>query len=130
MDTPETGLRLLIVDNNKDFTDLLATGLRGFGHCVMCVNNSTWALGIARYFRPHAVLTALVMHHLDGLSLARQVREAPELKGVRLIAGIGCVEPPQVRRCADADFDVYLEKPFTHKELQAVLSGAVAQADG
>lgn len=120
--TPGTGLRLLLVDDNKSFTDLLAIGLRACGHTVMCVNNPTWALDVARHFRPHALLSDLDMPALDGLALARLVREEPELKATRLIAGTGNVEPNNVDRCIDAGFDVYLEKPFTHREIHEMVT--------
>lgn len=124
--TSGTGLRLLLVDDNKDFTDLLAIGLRGCGHTVMCVNNPTWALDVARHFKPHALLSDLSMPVLDGLSLAKKVREQPELKETRLIAGTGNAEPSNVNRCIDAGFDVYLEKPFTHREIHEMLAPRVA----
>lgn len=121
----KTGLRLLLVDDNKNFTDLLALGLRACGHTVMCVNNPTWAVDVARHFRPHALLSDLSMPTLDGLALARLVREEPELKGIRLIAGTGNVEPDSVNRCIEAGFDVFLQKPFTHKEIHAMVTPRV-----
>jgi len=121
MATSETSLRLLLVDDNKAFTDVLAMGLRACGHTVMCVNNPTWAVDVARHFKPHALLSDLSMPMLDGLSLAKQLRKQPELMQTRLIAGTGNAEINNVNRCLDAGFDMYLEKPFTHREIHEIL---------
>src|SRR5688572_16580198 len=122
-------LRVLIVDDNRNLTLLLAYGLRAEGYTVETVNDATVALERARSFKPDAILSDLSMPGLDGYSFARQVRADEGLKHVRLIAGTGVVSPENVTQCYDAGFNVYIEKPFTHRELCELLAQPPAEEE-
>lgn len=114
--------KVLLVDDHAGFTHLLAIGLRNQGYEVRCLDDSTRVLAVAREFQPDAIVADLLMPHLDGYALARQIRADDALKHVRLIAGTGLIHPENVTQCYEAGFNVYLEKPFTHKELGALLT--------
>ena len=58
--------KILRVDDEVDFTELLAANLEASGFEVKQVNNPREALTAAREFRPDICIIDLVMPHMDG----------------------------------------------------------------
>lgn len=117
-----TQRRVLLADDHGLFIHLMAIGLRGMGYEVKCVPHSLRVLSVARAFQPDVIVLDLDMPELDGFALACQIRADDLLKDVRLIAATGAISPENVTLCTEVGFNVYLEKPFTHKELAELLS--------
>lgn len=62
----ENPIKILLVDDEADFTELLGANLEESGFEVMQVNNPTKALATARSFRPDICIVDLVMPRMDG----------------------------------------------------------------
>ena len=114
--------KLLLIDDNKDFTDILSLGLRTCGHTVMCVNDPLRALDTARVFQPRLILCDLAMPGLNGQELAQLIRQEKTLKSVRLVATTGYDDLANVTACLEVGFDVFLHKPFDLWEVNALLA--------
>jgi CheY-like chemotaxis protein len=62
-------------------------------------------------FRPDLLILDMTMPDLDGFRLARQLREDPEARGLRLI-GLSDIPDPQLeQRSVELGFDRVLRKP-------------------
>src|SRR5687767_4084718 len=114
--------KVLLIDDNKDFTDTLSLGLRTCGHTVMCVNDPLRALDTARIFRPEIIVCDLSMPSLNGQELAQLIRAEETLNAVRLVATTGYDDLANVTACLAAGFDVFLPKPFDLWEITALLA--------
>jgi two-component system OmpR family response regulator len=75
--------RILIVDDEKSFTQLTRLALSDYEICEE--NNSTRALETAREFRPDLILLDVVMPDLDGGDIAAQLHADPILKRVPIV---------------------------------------------
>lgn len=85
--------RILIVDDEPDFTALLKANLEEVGNFeVMEVNDSSDALRAAREFRPELCVIDVVMPGLDGGDVVAQLRADPELKDVGVLMLTALVE--------------------------------------
>lgn len=115
-------LRLLVVDDNRDGAESLATMLRLQGHEVRLAFDGATAIEIAREYRPQAVLLDLGMPGMDGFEVARRMRLQPGLEQVRFAALTGWGQQEGRRRSARAGFDHHLVKPVEPKALAAVLA--------
>ena len=70
--------RILIVDDERDFTSLLKLSLESMGdYQVQEENNSTNAVEAARYFDPDLFILDVMMPEMDGSDLAAQLRADP-----------------------------------------------------
>lgn len=122
-------LRVLVVDDNEDAATSLALLVKHFGHDTSVVTGGEAALQQAPLFRPHAMLIDLAMPQLDGISLARRLRQAPEFAATPLVAVSGYVDPKHRAQALASGFTDFLPKPYTLAQLQAILdeiSGRIA----
>lgn len=85
--------RILIVDDEPDFTALLKANLEEVGNFeVREVNDSALALKAAQEFRPELCVIDVVMPGLDGGDVVAQLKADPDLKEVPILMLTALVE--------------------------------------
>jgi CheY-like chemotaxis protein len=114
--------RVLVVDDNQDAADSLGMLLRFLGAEVSVAHDGRTALAALKTFRPSVILLDLGMPGMNGLEIARRVREDPEARGVTLVAVTGWGQREDRRRTTEAGFDYHLIKPADVATLQSILS--------
>ncbi len=117
--------RLLLVDDNADATEALATLLALEGHEVKCARCGPEALCIVESFTPDVALIDINMPGMDGRELARLLRQRAQCSATKLVALTGYADTA-IRREEDAEgaFDCYLVKPLSLDDLAEVLRGS------
>jgi len=86
-------IRILIVDDEPDFTALLKENLEESGDfLVRQVNDSSLALKAAKEFHPHLCIIDVVMPGMDGGDVVAQFREEPTLSKVPVMMLTALVE--------------------------------------
>ena len=122
---PVTGrpLRLLLVEDDADVAALLRASLEQMGHEVRHASGGAEALALLRAAPlPEAVVTDMNMSGMDGLTLARELRQHHPGLPVLLMSGFHT----QLEQGAAAGWPV-LRKPFTRPALEAALGTALAE---
>jgi two-component system, OmpR family, response regulator len=109
------GLRLLVVDDNRDAADSLAMLLGLWGHRARVAYDGASALRAAGAEPPDAVLLDLGMPGLDGYDLATDLRPAA------LIAVTGYADRAHRDRADAAGFDHFFVKPVDLDALRDLL---------
>jgi CheY-like chemotaxis protein len=66
--------KILVVDDEVDFVELMTMRLEANGYEVITANNGKDALDRAKKDRPDAVLLDIMMPEMDGLSVLKQIR--------------------------------------------------------
>jgi len=116
------GLRVLVVDDDRD----LATGtemiLRAMGHDVRVAHDGAEALEIAAAFQPEAALVDLGMPNMNGYLLARKLREWRWTRDAVLIAVTGWGGERERERAKEAGFDHHLLKPAQPERIAELLA--------
>jgi two-component system CheB/CheR fusion protein len=133
-DAPRTAtvagpLKVLVVEDNRDGAETLASILELWGHEVMLAFDGAAALDTAERFEPDVILSDIGLPGMNGFDLARQLRKHPAFGRVVLIAMSGYGREEDKRRAMEAGFDHHLVKPPDLAALQE-LFGRVAQAFG
>jgi PAS domain S-box-containing protein len=121
-DRPLLLQRVLVVDDNQDAADSLGMLLQFLGAEVKVVHGGREALEAMHTFKPAVVLLDLGMPNMDGLEVARRMREDPEMRGATLVALTGWGQGEDRRRTGEAGFDYHLVKPADVRTLQSILS--------
>jgi signal transduction histidine kinase len=121
--------RILVVDDNRDAADSLAMLLRYLGADTHVVYDGPSALAALPIYRPALVFLDIGMPGMDGHEVARQVRQLPEFRDLRLIAMTGWGQEEDRRRSRDAGFDQHLVKPTSADALQALLDALQGHTD-
>ncbi len=123
-DRPAFGLvprRILVVDDNRDAAQSLGLLLKVLGAEVRIEFNGPDALTAMDAFRPAVVLLDIGMPGMDGLEVARQIRERPEFRSTTLIALTGWGQEDDRRRSQLAGFDHHLTKPADVTAIEGLL---------
>ncbi len=114
--------RVLVVDDNHDAADSLGMLLQFLGAEVKVVHDGYAALEAMKSFAPAVVLLDLGMPGMNGLEVARRMREDPATSGTTLVALTGWGQREDRRRTAEAGFDHHLVKPADLGALQSILA--------
>lgn len=113
--------RILIVDDNRDSAESLATLLQMLGHDVGVAYDGEAALRLAAQLSPDIVLLDIGLPRLSGLEAAQRIRHDVGLRDSILIAMTGYGQEEDKRRSLEAGFNAHLVKPVDFGELQALL---------
>lgn len=117
-------LRVLIVDDNEDAAQTLGMLLVKTGHDIRTVHDGPSALRAALEYRPDAVLLDIGLPGMDGLEVARNLRQQSIFKNVVLIAMTGYGQDSDLLRSEEAGFDHHMVKPVNFKKLRQILATA------
>jgi PAS domain S-box-containing protein len=115
-------LRVLVVDDNVDAADSLASLLSALGHDTRTANDGRGALRAAEEARPDVILLDLGMPQPDGYAVAREIRQRDWGRSVRLVAVSGWGQDAERRRSRESGFDVHLVKPVSLEQVHDVLA--------
>jgi len=124
----ESGLRLLIVDDNEDAGHLLGLCLESEGYRVTVVQSAHAALDSVRTLAPDACLLDIGLPDMDGNELARRLRQLPQTASSTLVAITGYGQEADRARTAMAGFDFHLVKPVDIEALLSILSRRISPA--
>ncbi len=117
----KTSLRILIVDDNQDGADSLATILNFSGHETHTAYEGGQALTAATEFRPQVVILDIGLPRMNGYEVCRRLREQPGGNTLFIIAQTGWAQEETRKLAAEAGFDHHLVKPVEIAELMALL---------
>jgi CheY-like chemotaxis protein len=102
--------KVLVVDDNQDAANSLATLLEVMGYEVRTAYDGPEAIEAADEFQPAVALLDIGLPRLSGYDIARHVRE--HLGGdVLLVAITGWGQEDDRRRAREAGFDHHFTKP-------------------
>ncbi len=114
--TPASSTRVLVVDDNEDAADSLATLLGVMGYEVRIAYDGPEAIVAADEFKPAVALLDIGLPKLSGYDIARHVR-ARRGTEVLLVAITGWGQEEDRRRARDAGFDHHFTKPADFERL-------------
>jgi DNA-binding response OmpR family regulator len=118
IDGPERQARVLIVEDDDDIAQVLQRSLRLEGYETRIAADGEAALGAAGDFVPDLVVLDLGLPKLDGMDVARRLRESDDVPILMLTARDALESRVEG---LDAGADDYLVKPFERQELLARL---------
>ncbi|MGJ0509122.1 MAG: response regulator [Methylocystis sp.] len=113
--------KILIIDDNEDIADSLASVLARGGATAWAAYGGQAGLEAFERFKPEVVFLDLGMPEMDGYETARRIRELPEGRSVRLIAHTAWSRDAVEERSRAAGFDEHLAKPASYQSLCGVL---------
>jgi CheY-like chemotaxis protein len=113
--------RIVIVDDNRDAADSMATLLRLQGHDVEVAYDGRSGLALTLSHRAEFAFVDIGLPEIDGHELARQLRAREGGKDIVLVAltGYGRDEDRVISK--DAGFDHHLVKPVPSDALERLL---------
>jgi PAS domain S-box-containing protein len=118
---PETGLNVLVVDDNRDAAETCAALLQASGHRVRTAYTGTQALELAHAFCPHALLANIGLPDINGFEVAQRVRASSWGSDIVLIAVTGWGKEDDRQRAFASGFDYHVTKPASAESIESIL---------
>ena len=112
--------KILVVEDDSTIRTVLGMALDGAGFKdVTMAGRGDDGLDEARRGKPDLVLLDLMLPGLDGFTVARRIRETPELAATRIIMLTARTQSYDIVRGLEAGADDYVTKPFDRNVLIA-----------
>jgi PAS domain S-box-containing protein len=117
------GVRVLIVDDDRDSLDVVEEMLRSAEAEVVCAESAEAALDVLDDFAPHALVSDLAMPETDGFEFIRRLRASGRSLPAVALTAYGGV--PERQAALLAGFDAHLVKPVLARTLVDTLASLV-----
>jgi two-component system, OmpR family, alkaline phosphatase synthesis response regulator PhoP len=118
------GPRVLIVDDENDFVELVRYRLTGLGCESIVANDGVHALSQARMCKPDLILLDILLPDLDGLSVCEILRRQPATRKIPVVF-LSALSGDVTRRTASMHAEDFFTKPLDlqrfEKRLNALL---------
>jgi CheY-like chemotaxis protein len=120
------GLRMMVIDDNRDSADSATDVLRLLGNRVETAYDGASSVAIARRLRPQMVLMDLAMPGMDGYETRKRLLAEAGLQpqDTYFVAMTGFGNEDDKRRTRTAGFDAHLTKPVELDALIVLLNEA------
>ena len=112
---------LLVVDDNKDLTDYLATALKDRFKTIWVAADGEEALRLCRKKRPHIVVSDIQMPRMNGYELCKQIKEDLEISHIPVILLTARNDEESQLYGYKNGADAYITKPFEVSMLYAII---------
>ena len=120
--------RVLVVDDEPNITDLVATALRYAGFQIQTAGTGRKAQEAVSSFRPHLLILDVMLPDLDGFEIARRLVAAGERVPILFLTARDATEDKI--RGLTLGGDDYVTKPFSLDELVARVRTVLRRTNG
>jgi PAS domain S-box-containing protein len=108
-----SGIRVLIVEDEADTRDVLATVIERCGGEVQCCATAADAFRDLQTWKPDVLICDIVLPDTDGCQFLQRLREQSAIPALALTV-FGSAEEARIRACG---FDVFRQKPIEPADL-------------
>jgi signal transduction histidine kinase/ActR/RegA family two-component response regulator len=115
-------LRVLVVEDNVDAAEMLELAVSQMGHVSKVAHDGRTAITLASEFMPDVVLLDIGLPVMNGYTVARALRELPDLAHVHIAAVTGWGQEEDRRKAREAGFDSHFTKPLSPDALHELLA--------
>lgn len=109
--------KIMVVDDDEDFTKLYKTTLNMRGFDTTTVNQSPFAIEMAYLVKPDVFVIDLMMPDINGFQLCKMIRKDPVFKNTLIIIVTALTDEESKKVAIDSGANDYLTKPFPITDL-------------
>ena len=114
--------RVLIVDDNRDAAEWLATLLSLSGHETHVALDGEQAVKAAERLLPDAILLDIGLPRVDGYEVCRRIRQQPWGRDLMIVALTGWGQEEDRQKSREAGFNTHLVKPVHDDVILSLLA--------
>lgn len=111
------GTSILVVDDEPQIVDFLASLLEEEGYRVKCAHDGLEAMGVIRNDKPELVISDVMMPSVSGLELLRRIENSGLESTPKMILMSAVGKPRMAKDVA------FLQKPFDIDDLLTIING-------
>ena len=122
------GLRIMVVDDEKDSRDLLEDVLSLCEAEILAVASAAEALEKIPEFDPEVIISDIGMPEQDGYKLIKEIRKREKAQNLKRVPAIALTAYARVEdrmKALSSGFQMHVPKPVEPAELAAVIASLV-----
>ncbi len=112
-------MRVLVVDDDQSVCKILTAMLRSIGCQSSTASNGTEALQIVASWKPHLIISDLLMPQMDGSQFFAKLQENPETQNIPFVCLSSRGQEDEKLAAFSKGVEDYWVKPFVISELAA-----------
>jgi CheY-like chemotaxis protein len=113
--------KILLIEDHPEMRQLIANSLRRLGYEVLEAADGQQGLRLALGENPDLVLLDLSLPGINGLEVARKIKEDPRTSHIPIVACSGWENKAMVNNLFKAGIAEYLTKPCSAKKIETVV---------
>ncbi|MFA6321152.1 MAG: response regulator [Candidatus Omnitrophota bacterium] len=113
--------RVLLIDDERDFTDMVKMRLEALGYDVIFSNDGKAGLEMAKKYRPDIILLDLVMPGMNGFLVLTELKGNPYTAAIPVVMLTAKTEAEYEMDAENLGAINYLSKPVKMEELENAL---------
>jgi DNA-binding response OmpR family regulator len=119
--------RIVLVEDDRETREILATMLRAEGYEVLEAANGLRLISILHADKPDAIILDVNLSWIDGFELCRSVKQNDEFTHIPVLFVSGRTSAEDIRRGYEAGAQAYFRKPLDFTALLDKLGEVVGQ---
>jgi CheY-like chemotaxis protein len=123
-------MNILLVEDDPTDMKLLSAVLKYSGHRVLEKASAEQAADEIKASKPEVILLDLKLPGMDGLALARRLKQDPATKHIPIVAITAAPETFSKSAALAAGCDAYIVKPVDTRKLNAQVMNTAAHPSG
>lgn len=112
---------ILLVEDNALNQQMLSRRLEKKGFVVMAREDGVELMAAVKEMKPDLILMDIQLPQIDGLTLARELKQDPSTAAIPLIAVTAFAMRGDREKCLGAGYDAYISKPVDFPRLIGVI---------
>ena len=113
--------KILLVEDNPATIDVIQKELEFLGYESIVAEDGKEGVDKATSILPDLIIMDISLPKMDGLEASTAIRKNPKTQTIPILAATARALPGDKEKCLQAGCDDYIAKPFTHRELGAVI---------
>jgi len=113
--------KILLVEDNPATIDVIQKELEFLGYESIVAEDGKEGVEKASSSLPDLIIMDISLPKMDGLEASTAIRKNPKTQTIPILAATARALPGDKEKCLQAGCDDYIAKPFTHRELGAVI---------
>lgn len=101
---------ILVIEDDKFYGNIFKTKFAQEGYDVILATNGEEGLGLAKNNKPEVILLDLIMPVKDGFETLKELKDDPNLKGVKIIVLSNLGQQDDINKAKALGADDYLIK--------------------
>jgi len=120
---------VLVVDDQPHIVRLIQVNLESEGFIVHSAADGREGLARVREVKPDLVILDVIMPHMDGFELLREIKSDPELQDIPVVMLTVKTHNADIVQGLRGGAELYLPKPFHPKELVSLVKRVLEDGD-
>jgi diguanylate cyclase (GGDEF)-like protein len=121
--------RILVIDDDPDTSEVVRSWFKDQPYEILAAENGETGLAMARELLPDLILLDLKMPGMDGISVARELKNDPQTRATPVLVLTACRDVDAKVEAFNAGTEDYVTKPFQFEEIDARIRSMLKRRD-